>query len=271
VSARPRNLACRSRNGYSVRNAIEEPARVGFLSRCQLVSRPASNTAESRHASGMLLECLLLHLGRMTYGEALDQQLEMVSRCQQGDIAAALILVEHDPVITKGAAAKAGNLLLPEATLNRLGISVIQTDRGGDVTYHGSGQIVAYPIVNLRAFGIDVHTYLRRLESVVIDTLRDYGLEGSRRGPAGVWVGERKVCSIGIAVRRGVTYHGLALNVAPDMTHFSYINPCGLNAEQVTCLRDLLGRIPEMSEVESKLIENFAAAFSVRFVEMTAP
>lgn len=208
--------------------------------------------------------CSLHRVGRKSYRQTLDLQLSLVSQCQRGEIAAALVVVEHDPVITKGAGAKNYNLLLSEARLNELGISVVQTDRGGDVTYHGPGQVVAYPILNLRRLGLDVHGYLRKLEDVVIATLSEYGLEGFRHGPAGVWVGDRKVCSIGVAVRRSVTYHGLALNVATDMAHFSYINPCGLAASQVTSISEILGRAVDVGEVTSTLTRSFESVFGVK-------
>jgi len=211
--------------------------------------------------------CEVHRLGRVPYGEAFDIQLSLVDRCRDGEFPAALITVEHDPVITIGAGAKADNLLVSESKLAELGVTLARTDRGGDMTYHGPGQIVAYPILNLRALGLDVHAYLRNLETVVMDTLRHYGLEGSRRGQAGVWVGEKKVCSIGIAVRRSVTYHGLALNIEPNLRHFTYINPCGLAAAQITSLAELLGASPDMEEVESELVRNFAMVFNVRLVE----
>jgi lipoyl(octanoyl) transferase len=215
---------------------------------------------------GGYIECELHEPGRLPYADALELQLSLAARCRRGEIKAALILLEHDPVITMGAAAKRENLLLSDAALNKLGISVVHTDRGGDVTYHGPGQVVAYPILNLRELRLDAHGYLRRLEQVVIGVLEEYGLEGSRCGPAGVWVGDRKVCSIGIAVRRTVTYHGLAFNVVPNMAHFSYINPCGLDAAQVTCLAELLDSPPDMAEVTSRLKQRFAEVFNIRFI-----
>jgi len=213
-----------------------------------------------------LVECDLREPGRLAYADAFQLQLSLAARCRRGEIKAALILLEHEPVITMGAAAKQANLLLSKAALNKLGISVVQTDRGGDVTYHGPGQVVGYPILNLRELKLDAHGYLRNLEEVVIRALEGYGLVGSRHGAAGVWVGDRKICSIGIAVRRMVTYHGLAFNVAPNMRHFSYINPCGLDAAKVTCLADLLDSPPDMAEVMSGLRRRFAEVFNVRFV-----
>ncbi|MDO8586297.1 MAG: lipoyl(octanoyl) transferase LipB [Armatimonadota bacterium] len=211
-----------------------------------------------------MAECLLYNLGRSAYHDALELQFSLVARCQAGDFPAALITVEHEPVITMGAGAKESNILLSETRLNELGVSLARIDRGGDVTYHGPGQIVAYPIFNLRALGLDAHGYLRGLESVVIRALEKYGLEGSRHGPAGVWVGEKKVCSIGVAIRRSVTYHGLAFNVSPNMAHFAYINPCGLAAAQITCLAELIEPPPAMPEVEAELLRNFAEVFNVR-------
>jgi lipoyl(octanoyl) transferase len=228
--------------------------------------RENSNVAESSGGAALSL-CRCYRLGRLPYREAFDIQISLVDRCREGEFAAALITVEHDPVITMGAGAKADNLLVSESRLAELGVTLARTDRGGDMTYHGPGQIVAYPILNLRALGLDVHAYLRNLETVVIDTLRHYGLEGSRRGQAGVWVGEKKVCSIGIAVRRFVTYHGLAFNIEPNLRHFTYINPCGLAAAQITSLAELLGASPDFAEVEHELVRNFAGVFNVRLVE----
>ena len=213
------------------------------------------------------IACRVYDLGRADYRSALDVQLSLVERCRRGEISAALVLVEHEPVITMGAAAKDCNLLLSEDRLRELGVDLVETDRGGDITYHGPGQIVAYPILSLKALGLDAHEYLRRLETVVIDTLEDYGLKGSRHGPAGVWVGDRKVCSIGIAIRRSVTYHGLAFNVAPNLAHFSYINPCGLNSAQITSLTELLESPPSIAEAALSLKRNFEAVFGVHLVE----
>lgn len=213
------------------------------------------------------IQCELHDLGRMPYRDALALQLSLVVRCRSGELTSAIVLVEHDPVITIGAGAKDCNLLLSEARLRELGVELVETDRGGDMTYHGPGQLVAYPIMNLRALGMDVHTYLRKMEDVVIDTLAGYGLEGVRHSQAGVWVNDLKVCSIGIAVRRSVAYHGLALNVAPNMEHFTYINPCGLNSTQVTSLARLLGHAPEMAEVGKLLKSNFGKVFNVLLSE----
>lgn len=206
-------------------------------------------------------QCLVYDVGNQGYHQTLEFQLDLHSRCKAGDIPNAVILVEHNPVITLGAKADPQNLLLPMDLLKKAGIEVVQTDRGGDVTYHGPGQIVGYPIVNLRNTGNDVHNYLRLIEEVVIKTLADYGLSGIRNGLAGVWVGERKVCSIGIAVRRWVTYHGFALNVNPTLEHFNFINPCGLKSEQISSMEKLLHQAVDISEVKTRILTHFTELF----------
>lgn len=201
--------------------------------------------------------------GLVRYKDALELQLELHSEVRAGNLWGALVLLEHFPVITMGASAHEENVLVAESVLKENGIEIVETDRGGDATYHGPGQIVGYPIVNLRAAGSDVHRFLRLIESTVISTLEDYGLSGSRNGPAGVWVGDKKVCSIGIAIRRGVTYHGFALNVDPDLCHFSFINPCGLNAERVSSLRYLVNPTPDMADVRSHIVKHFLCNFGM--------
>ncbi|MCX8053969.1 MAG: lipoyl(octanoyl) transferase LipB, partial [Armatimonadetes bacterium] len=144
------------------------------------------------------------------------------------------------------------------------GIDIVRIDRGGDVTYHGPGQLVGYPILKLRDVGGDVHKYLRLLEQTVIDTLARFNLVGYRNPPAGVWVDGKKVCSIGIAVRKRVTYHGFALNVAPDMSDFSLINPCGLKSSSLTSVTELIGSPPDMEEVREFYMDSFVKVFGIR-------
>ena len=206
---------------------------------------------------------LLYNIERISYTKALDFQLKLHSLCAGGDITGALILLEHDPVITKGVKTGPGNVLVSQETLNKQGIEIVDTDRGGDVTYHGPGQLVGYPIFPIRKMGGDLHAYLRRLEQCIIDVLAEFGLQGERSGPAGVWVGERKVCSIGVAIRKWVSYHGFALNVAPNMAHFNLINPCGLAAEQLTSLKELLGESPSMHDVRAACVRSFERNFCI--------
>jgi len=189
----------------------------------------------------------------------------MHAQCAAGEIPGILLLLEHDPVITMGVKTGEGNVLVGTDVLERHGIELVSTDRGGDVTYHGPGQLVGYPIFPLRRMVLDVHSYLDTLQQSIIDALGEFGLTGRRQGLAGVWVGDRKVCSIGVAVRRWVTYHGFALNVDPNMRHFALINPCGLAAEQITSLRELLGTAPPMADVRGACARALEGNFGVRF------
>jgi len=208
--------------------------------------------------------CLLYSFGRVSYTKALSLQMELHARCVSGEISGALILLEHDPVITMGVKTRRENVLASPETLEARGIELVEIDRGGDVTYHGPGQLVGYPILRLRELGSDVHGYLRLLEETIILTLADFGLTGHRNPPAGVWVENRKVCSIGIAVRKWVSYHGFALNVDPDMSHFALINPCGLNSARITSMRELLGVAPDMSRVRAVFVDKFVEVFGLK-------
>jgi len=210
----------------------------------------------SRSSAGTF-EYLLYDIGVIGYKEALELQLSLHSDVKSGKLGGALILLEHNPVITLGTDTHPENLLVPKNVLASKGIEVIKTDRGGDITYHGPGQLTGYPIINLRAIGSDVHGYLRLIESIIISTLADFGLSGSRNGPAGVWVGEKKVCSIVIAVRGCVTYQGFALNVDPDLSHFTFINPCGLESGRITSIKRLVEPAPDMQKVRECVVKHF--------------
>ncbi|MEM9167385.1 MAG: lipoyl(octanoyl) transferase LipB [Planctomycetota bacterium] len=213
-------------------------------------------------------------LGRLPYAEAYEVQTACVEQVlawrETGDVYAplgVLLTVEHEPVITiSKRPAAAGHVLASEQALERAGVEVRPTDRGGDVTYHGPGQLVLYPIVDLNRLGCRIHQYLRLLEGVVIDTLGAFGVSGERDDDAtGVWVrsGETlaKVASMGVRVRRWVSMHGLSLNVDPDMAHFGLIVPCGLAGRPVTSLRMLLGAgTPDMEQVRSELIASLERA-----------
>lgn len=207
--------------------------------------------------------CALYKIGRISYADALELQHQLHSRCAAGDLFGALILLEHDPVITMGVKTGEGNVLVSPQALESQGVELYETDRGGDVTYHGPGQLVGYPILKLREVANDLHDYLRRLEQTVIDTLAEFGIEGRRNPPAGVWVADKKICSIGIAVRRWVTYHGFALNVDPNMAHFALINPCGLQSAKMTSMVELLGRSPGLDRVREVYTSKFAEVYGV--------
>jgi lipoate-protein ligase B len=216
--------------------------------------------------------CRALRLGRVGYGEAWELQRRLVAARVAGEIPDVLILVEHPHVYTLGRGGHAENVLLDEATLSRIGAELFWVDRGGDVTYHGPGQLVGYPIVHLERLGKDVHQHLRRIEETLIRALADFGLEG-RRDPAytGVWVGPEetaeKVAAIGVRVSRWVTSHGFALNVDPDLSYFDHIIPCGIRRRGVTSLARLLGRPVSRPEAEAAVLRHFAEVFEVDLVD----
>ena len=179
----------------------------------------------------------------------------------------ALILLEHEPTITLGRNTDAAHLLHSREHYDAQGIAVVDVERGGDVTYHGPGQCVVYPILSLVAWRLSVGWYLRNLEQVVIDVLNHYGLQGERiEGLTGVWVKGAKVAALGVGIHRWVTMHGLALNIDPDMSHFGLIVPCGIADRPVTSLAMLLGRAPAQDEVRALLREAFATRFEAELL-----
>ncbi len=207
--------------------------------------------------------CHVLRLGRIAYQAALDLQLRIVERLKESDtLDAVLLLLEHEQVVTLGRSADDANLRVPRDEFARRGIEVHESSRGGDVTYHGPGQIVGYPILRLAGKRRDIHRYLRTLEQVVIAVLGRYGLEGERlEGLTGVWVGGAKAAAIGVAISRWVAYHGFALNATTDLDAFRLIVPCGITDKPVTSMQNLLGRPLPLREVEDALIAEFTRAF----------
>lgn len=205
----------------------------------------------------------VVRLGLCAYDEALAIQRELHARLVADPAAHdRLILVEHPPVITLGRRASRAHVLLSTEELARRGIQLREVDRGGDVTYHGPGQLVAYPIMRLTGARRDVGGYFRSLEEVVVRLLSEYGIEAGRQpGLTGVWVGDDKICAMGVAIKRWVTYHGLALNVNPDLTHFRYITPCGISDKGVTSIGKLLGRSLTVADVADRLVAQFASEF----------
>ena len=201
----------------------------------------------------------VIQAGRVPYGEALEWQRRLAQDRIAGRLAHdVLLLLEHPPVITLGRNSHAAHVLADGA-----GIEVFEIERGGDVTYHGPGQLVGYPIVDLRALDEDVVRYVRLLENTLIDALGAFGIAAGRvRGYPGVWVGEAKIAAIGVAVKRKVTMHGFALNVAPDLDHFTVINACGLG-KPVTSMKRLLKRPVPVGEVQPVVARAFGAAFSM--------
>ncbi len=194
----------------------------------------------------------------MAYGRTLDIQRRVHALRVVGALPDVLLTVEHDPVFTRGRSARPVEYLVSTEDVARAAIPVVDVERGGDVTYHGPGQLVAYPIVDLRCYGRDVKRYVGMLESAAIGTLRVFGIDaGPRAGFPGVWVREGKIASVGIYVKDWVTRHGLALNVDVDPAHFGMINPCGLPVRAVS-MSELLARPIGMAEVEEALVVHLA-------------
>jgi len=205
-------------------------------------------------------------LGLIGYDEALALQRELVEERRADRVSDLLLLLEHPPVITLGVRSEIAraNVVATDERLADLGIAVHETGRGGDVTYHGPGQIVGYPIVDLNPDRRDVHRYVRDLETVLIRTAADYSVEAERvEGLTGVWVGDEKLAAIGVRIARWITSHGFALNVSTDLDHFNLIVPCGIADRGVTSLTRLLGRQIDMAEVEFRIIEHFVNVFNL--------
>ena len=218
---------------------------------------------------------IVCDLGRVEYGAAWNLQRLVQGRlieAKRSDPPSAvphvMLLVEHPPVFTLGKSGDPSNLLASEALLKQRGAAFFHIDRGGDITFHGPGQIVGYPILDLNRFFTDIHRYLRELEETVIRTCGDYGIIGRRiKGRTGVWVGEerleRKLCAMGIRCSRWVTMHGFALNVSTDLEYFNYIVPCGISDRTVTSLSRELNTEVDLEDVRTLLVRHFAEGFSV--------
>lgn len=205
--------------------------------------------------------CEYRDLGRIDYGSALKLQQELVVQRKEGAIPDQLLFVEHASIITLGRNAKDDNILLSEMDLVRRGIEVYATDRGGDVTYHGPGQIVGYPILDLRFWKRDVVEYLRALEQVMIEAVRPLGVcAGTLAGCTGCWVGDSKLGAIGVHISRWVTSHGFALNLSPELKHFGYIVPCGID-KPVTSVAQLTGMDPDREQVKRLVVNSFGKTF----------
>ena len=210
----------------------------------------------------MAAEILVLRCGTLSYEEARAVQSRLEAARQDEAIPDVLMLLEHPPVYTRGRRSGPKELPMGAEWYEMQGIEVRDTDRGGRVTYHGPGQLVAYPIVSLRPYGDDVHEYVRRLERVVVAALDDHGVAaGTIEGLTGIWVAERKIGSIGVHVSRGVTTHGLAVNVSNDLQPFEWIVPCGIEGCRVTSLSRELGAEQDVGEFGASLAARFAEVF----------
>lgn len=217
-------------------------------------------------------------LAQMPYGEAWDFQELHLQKVVAQKIALRtnpdvvvphyFFLVEHPPVFTLGKSGSESHLLAPANELEKSGIAYFKTNRGGDITFHGPGQVVGYPIFDLDQIYTDIHRYLRETEQVVIDTIADFGVAGGSRkeGLTGVWVGEEKVCALGVRASRWVTMHGFALNVNTDLQYFDMIVPCGIQDKGVTSMKKILGRDVDMQEVKDVLRFHFERIFPITFI-----
>lgn len=231
----------------------------------------------------MFTKCQVIDLGLIEYQEAYEVQKRILEERKQNEVPDTLLILQHTSVITVGRGGRDKNILASKEELRAKGISVHKIDRGGDVTFHGPGQLVAYPIFNLKEQIKDVHLYLRKLEEVVIQFLKKYKVKGSRQqGVTGVWVdpirnydtagsgngisnGEnnQKIASIGIGLSNWVTYHGMAIKVNADLSKFSLIRPCGMDSHKITSLNQLLQKTINITEAKERLLEAFKAVFNL--------
>ncbi len=201
-------------------------------------------------------------LGLIAYSEAYQMQKEHVEHVLNGQ-EQILLLCEHPAVLTLGRLTNEAHMFLSESELKTRGVDVQRIDRGGDITLHAPGQLVVYPILNLNNFGKDLHLYLRQLEEVAIDLLKDFDIVAHRfSSRTGVWVEERKIVSIGIGVRKWISFHGLALNVTTDLSLFSLIRPCGLDVS-MTSLAQIKGSFVDMEDVKNKMVNHFCKNFKL--------
>ena len=216
-------------------------------------------------------------LHRIGYDEATQIQLRLVEQMvdHRSDPSAdrsVLLFCEHDPVITLGRSADEKNVLADAARLQASGIQLVKTTRGGDVTYHGPGQLVGYPIMRLDIRGRNVHGFIRNIEEVIIQVLAEFGIIADRKaGLTGVWVGNEKVAAIGIAVKRWISYHGFSLNVCGELPGFNMIVPCGITGKGVTSISRLLSREVPIEEVKPLVLQKFAKVMGFEIIEAIPP
>ena len=234
----------------------------------------ATSQADAETAPKTAFVC---DVGRLDYKQAWQKQLELHRRVAEGSVLPTLLLVEHPPVITFGRKGKRDHLLTDEVTLRQQGFSLYDIERGGDVTYHGPGQLVGYPIFRV---GRRVRDFLRNLEQVIVQVLASYDIPSAgSSGYAGVWVDnvnpfagankDAKITAIGVAVKRHVAFHGFAMNISTDLDHFGHIVPCGIADKRVTSLSQLLGRDVPLAEVKTKIITAFNEVFALQMIPIS--
>lgn len=205
----------------------------------------------------------IIYLGIVPYGEALDIQYKLLEMRQKGEIDNTLLLLEHPPVLTLGVRGQYNNIYLSSEELKSQGIEVFEVNRGGDVTYHGPGQIVGYPIFDIRDMGKDIRLFIEKMEQCIIDLLnKEYSINAYRENDkyTGVWVNNKKIAAIGISVKKYITMHGFAFNVNTNLAHFNWINPCGLS-KGVTSLEQLIGKKEDIGVLFEKVEQYFTKEF----------
>ena len=214
------------------------------------------------------LTCRYCWLGRVEYPRARAMQEELVNLVHDGQSPNILLLLEHPHVYTRGRLSREEHQLTPEDELAALGAPVHETDRGGQITYHGPGQLVGYPVINLRQLGMGPLQYIRTLEQVIIDALGEFAIPAhAEPGLTGVWTAGGKAAAIGVKISRGVAFHGFALNVDPDLSYYRHIVPCGISDRPVTSMAALLGRTVDMAAVRAILVRRFGAAMGLAMAE----
>jgi lipoyl(octanoyl) transferase len=210
----------------------------------------------------------IIESGITDYQDAWEFQKKLFNQVVEQRTQNYLILTEHNPVITIGKTGSLKNLLSDPSTLKTKGIELVEIDRGGDITFHGPGQLVGYPILDLSQFRKDIHWYLRNIEDVIIQTIRDFGIQGERIPDlTGVWVKRRKICAIGVKVTRWVTMHGFALNISTNLGYFNHIIPCGISDHGVTSIFEEIGNNVDQKDVISSLYHHFGEVFAVEFIK----
>ena len=208
----------------------------------------------------------IIDLGLMDYGRAWDLQHHLWLRRVEGTVPDMLLFVEHPHVITLGRRGNRTHLLASPEVLKEKGVSIFHVERGGDVTYHGPGQMVVYPILQLRDYGYRVVRYVEQLEEVIIRVLRDFGIEGKRDAlNRGVWVNKDKIASIGVAIKRWVSFHGLALNWGTDLSYFDLIDPCGLEGVKITSVEQILGTTISKDHLYQRMLFHFEEVFEMQW------
>jgi lipoyl(octanoyl) transferase len=216
----------------------------------------------------------IIDWGLINYNEAWKRQEELNVSLQNdviGQFAGYLIFCEHPHVFTLGKNANANNLLVNVSFLDKIGASMVKTNRGGDITYHGPGQLVGYPVLNLNKLNLGIKKYVNLLEETIINVIAKYGITGERiDGATGVWIisdnNQSKICAIGIRCSRSVTMHGFALNVNTNLKYFEYINPCGFKDKGVTSVEQQIGRQIPVDEIKKDIIDNFSKIFNVKII-----